>query len=54
METVLVVIRPFAGRVTGDVIEDAQEIRALLVGEHADALVRTTQRSTATNTRAGG
>lgn len=54
METVLVVIRPFAGRMVGDVIDDAREMRSLLDGEYAAALVRTTRGPEADNQRAGG
>ncbi len=53
METVLVVVRPFAGRTVGDVIDDAKQMRTLLDGEHADALVQTTRRPDVTN-KAGG
>ena len=40
METVLVVVRPFAGRAVGDVINDPKQMQALLGGEYAMALVR--------------
>ncbi len=40
METVLVVVRPFAGRAVGDVIDDPKQMQALLGGEYAMALVR--------------
>ena len=40
METVLVVVRPFAGWAVGDVIDDPKQIQALLSGEYAMALVR--------------
>ncbi len=40
METVLVVVRPFAGRAIGDVIDNPKQMQALLGGEYAMALVR--------------
>ena len=45
METVLVVVRPFAGRAVGDVIDDPKQMQALLGGEFAMALVRVTRPS---------
>lgn len=45
METVLVVVRPFAGRAVGDVIDDPKQMQALLGGEYAMALVRVARRS---------
>lgn len=45
MQTVLVVVRPFAGWAVGDVIDDPQQMRTLLAGEYAMALVRVPRRS---------
>ena len=40
MELKLVVVRPFAGRVRGDVITDPEEAGRVLAGEQADSVVR--------------
>ena len=54
METVLVVVRPFAGRAVGDVIDDPKQMRALLGGEYAMALVRVARPSEDAKAAAGG
>jgi hypothetical protein len=40
MDAVLIVVRPFAGHVVGDVIADPRQMRDALGGEHVRDVVR--------------